>query len=217
MGTQPSKKIKPYTSSNEEIVNVTNKLIKNEDFDKYMELNLLFKDNLEALIDSLKCFICMTNFINLSPSCGHMGICDTCYRNKNFRYRHNCPICKEDIMYVNIILPFSENEVKIDKLKLLRIINNIDIKNIKDTNISKKITEMKINNNNLNLEIKNNEDLIQKFKEIKLENYHLQRQYNKLTRMNDILKNKINIRQNKASNLKLKLKKMPGPYVIKDI
>lgn len=209
MGLRPSKVI-PYISSDQQIESVTNRLIDNGEFDKYMEMNLIYKDNLEALIDSLKCFICMTNYINLTPSCGHMGICDKCYRNKNFRYRHNCPICKRHVSYVDIILPFSEDTIKIDKLKLIKIIENVNTKNIKDDKISKKLKNMKF-------ELENRDDLSEKFKRVKVENHRLQTQYNKLTKLNDILKNKVNIRYQKSLKLKSKLKPKTNNYVIQDI
>ena len=209
MGLRPSKVI-PYISSDQQIESVTNRLIDNGEFDKYMEMNLIYKDNLEALIDSLKCFICMTNYINLTPSCGHMGICDKCYRNKNFRYRHNCPICKRHVSYVDIILPFSEDTIKIDKLKLIKIIENVNTKNIKDDKISKKLKNMKF-------ELENRDDLSEKFKRVKVENHRLQTQYNKLTKLNDILKNKVNIRYQKSLKLKSKLKQKTNNYVIQDI
>lgn len=209
MGLRPSKVI-PYISSDQQIESVTNRLIDNGEFDKYMEMNLIYKDNLEALIDSLKCFICMTNYINLTPSCGHMGICDKCYRNKNFRYRHNCPICKRHVSYVDIILPFSEDTIKIDKLKLIKIIENVNTKNIKDDKISKKLKNMKF-------ELENKDDLSEKFKRVKVENHRLQTQYNKLTKLNDILKNKVNIRYQKSLKLKSKLKPKTNNYVIQDI
>ena len=209
MGMRPSK-VKPYISPDQEIEAVTNKLIDNGEFDKYMEMNFIYKDNLEALIDSLKCFICMTNYVNLSPSCGHMGICDKCYRNKNFRYKHNCPICKSHVSYVDIILPFSEGEIKIDKLKLIKIIENVDNKNIKNEKISKKLKNMKF-------ELENNENLSQKFKRVKVENHRLQTEYNKLSKLNDILKNKVNIRYQKSLKLKSKLKPKTNNYVIQDI
>lgn len=209
MGLRPSKVI-PYISPDQQIESVTNRLIHNGEFDKYMEMNLIYKDNLEALIDSLKCFICMTNYINLTPSCGHMGICDKCYRNKNFRYRHNCPICKRHVSYVDIILPFSEDTIKIDKLKLIKIIENVNTKNIKDDKISKKLKNMKF-------ELENKDDLSEKFKRVKVENHRLQIQYNKLSKLNDILKNKINIRYQKSLKLKSKLKPKTNNYVIQDI
>jgi len=205
-----SSKVEHYISSNEDIETVTNKLINNSNFEKYMEINLLYKDNLESLINSLKCFICMTNYINLSPSCGHMGICDKCYRNKNFNYKHTCPICKNNVSYIKIILPFSEDEVKIDKLNLLKIIQNIDIKNIKDDSTSSKIQEIKS-------ELESKEDLTKKFKKIKLENYHLKRQYNKISKLNKILKNKVDIRYKKTLSLKTKLVPKIKSYIVKDI
>jgi len=197
MGIHQSK-VKPYISSNEEIETFTNNLIKTSNFDKYMEMNLLYKDNLESLIDSLKCYICMTNYVNLSPSCGHMGICDKCYRNKNFNYRHTCAICKKHVSYIDIILPFSEDEFKIDKINLFKIIENVDTKNIKDNLISTKIQ-------NIKSELDSNEDLTKKFKKIKLENYHLKKQYNKINKLNDILRNKVDIRYKKSLSLKTKL------------
>lgn len=209
MGLRPSK-VKPYISPDQEIESVTNKLIDNGEFDKYMEMNLIYKDNLEALMDSLKCFICMTNYVNLSPSCGHMGICDKCYRNKNFKYRHKCPICKKHVSYVDIILPFSEDEIKIDKLKLIKIIENVDYKNIKDDKISKKLK-------NIKFELENNGILSEKFKRVKVENHRLQVQYNKLSKLNDILKNKVNIRYQKSLTLKSKLKPKTNNYVVQDI
>jgi hypothetical protein len=209
MGLRPSKVI-PYISPDQQIESITNRLIDNGEFDKYMEMNLIYKDNLEALIDSLKCFICMTNYINLTPSCGHMGICDKCYRNKNFRYRHNCPICKRHVSYVDIILPFSEDTIKIDKLKLIKIIENVNTKNIKDDKISKKLKNMKF-------ELENRDDLSEKFKRVKVENHRLKTQYNKLTKLNDILKNKVNIRYQKSLKLKSKLKPKTNNYVIQDI
>ena len=219
-----SSKVEHCISSNEDIETVTNKLIKSSNFDKYMEMNLLYKDNLESLIDSLKCFICMTNYVNLSPSCGHMGICDKCYRNKNFKYRHTCPICKKHVSYINIILPFSEDEVKIDKLKLLKIIENVDTKNIKDKLVLIKVqnikTELKSKEDltkKFKTELKSKEDLTKKFKKIKLENYNLKKQYNKINILNNILKNKVDIRYKKSLSLKTKLVPKINNYTVKDI
>ena len=43
----------------------------------------------------------------------------------------------------------------------------------------------------MKFELENNENLSQKFKRVKVENHRLQTQYNKLSKLNDILKDPI--------------------------
>ena len=114
------------------------------------------------------------------------------------------------VSYVDIILPFSEDTIKIDKLKLIKIIENVNTKNIKDDKILKKLKNMKF-------ELENRDDLSEKFKKVKVENHRLQIQYNKLSKLNDILKNKVNIRYQKSLKLKSKLKPKTNNYVNQDI
>lgn len=183
MGARPTR-INSIFPRDENII-IKNSLI-NHDFEKYMEITLLYKENLDALIDSLKCYICMTNYITKAPTCGHMGICNKCYSNKNFNYRKKCAICKKNIQYINLILPFSEHNTNINNSKLIEICQDINIKNIKNQNIKNKIINIK---NDINIFTHLNEES----KKIKKDNYILKIEYNKLLRLNTILKNKVNI------------------------
>ncbi len=183
MGAHPGKKnsVSPH---NQKLV-IRNSLL-NLNFEQYMEITLLYKENLDALIDSFKCYICMTNYITKAPTCGHMGICNKCYSNENFNYRKKCAICKKNIQYINLILPFSEHNTKINNSKLIEICQDFNINNIKNQNIKNKVINIK---NDINIFTHLNEES----KKIKKDNYILNIEYNKLLRLNTILKNKVNI------------------------
>ena len=74
-------KINPINYHDEEqTTNLIRQNYKNSEFDKYLNLVFLYKDNLETLINSFKCYICMTNYVELIPTCGHVGICNKCYK-----------------------------------------------------------------------------------------------------------------------------------------
>lgn len=198
-------KIKPINYHDEQqTTNLIRQNYKNSDFDKYLNLVFLYKDNLENLINSFKCYICMTSYVELIPTCGHVGICNKCYNNRYFYYRNNCSICKKDIRYNPIILPFSKEEVKCDHINLFKLFEKDEIKKVKCKNNRQKINQLQTQENEYEREMIKNNEFEVKYLEISNNNNILEKKYKKLLDLNRLLKNKINLQSKKNRNLRIK-------------
>lgn len=59
------------------------------------------------LQESFKCVVCVNNWINYIQTCGHLGFCTECYKNKKNKFTKKCVLCKQSCTYMKIILPFT--------------------------------------------------------------------------------------------------------------
>merc|ERR1712070_1084102 len=85
----------------------------------YYDTKIKFLDEntkYNKLKDSFKCIVCMDNFIDYIPSCGHNGCCIKCYNKLNDKFKDNCLICKQNCKYNRIFLPFEKDCVISDNL-----------------------------------------------------------------------------------------------------
>ncbi len=101
--------------------------IRESKLSEYEDIIKTYENNYNSLKNAFRCMICMENIINLSPTCGHMGICFECYNLPRLgAYRRKCIICKDIIKYNKIIFPFIIEEQKINNFYNLNIENTID-------------------------------------------------------------------------------------------
>tara|TARA_B100001057_G_C22682545_1_gene884341 strand:- start:121 stop:852 length:732 start_codon:yes stop_codon:yes gene_type:complete len=101
--------------------------IKESKLNEYQNIITTYENNYNTLKNAFRCMICMENIMNLSPTCGHMGICLQCYNLPRLgAYRRKCIICKNIIKYNKIIFPFTIEEQKINNFYNLNIENTID-------------------------------------------------------------------------------------------
>mgnify|MGYP001364248046 CR=1 FL=1 len=115
------------------LINRYNKTLE-EQFSKNKLLQeelLEYKTKYESLKNNYKCIICFDNYVNVIPSCGHIGLCKFCL--DNLQNKKICVICKENIKYIEIFLPY--NIEKIDEFGEIVIENKI-ITNYIENNIA---------------------------------------------------------------------------------
>lgn len=121
-----------------------------------------YKENFNNINESFKCSICMDNYIDLTPSCGHMGICNQCYNNRSFISKNKCILCRKNVKYIKLFLPYSFNNKKITSVNKLSknhfnffINENINELTIINDELKEKYYEKSQEINNLNYIIKN--------------------------------------------------------------
>ena len=150
-----------------------------------------YKENFNNINECFKCSICMNNYIDLTPTCGHMGICNECYNNRSFIFKNKCILCKKHVRYIKIFLPYSFNNGKITNVNKLTHnhissflndnINELTIINEKlKKKYSKRLNEIKdLNYVIKNVDNKNNilekelKIIKNKYKDISIENIKL--------------------------------------------
>ena len=157
--------------------------------DKANKILSLYIKNFDELNESFNCMICLMKPINYTPSCGHMGICEECNEIlKNTNHSRKCMICKKNIRYNKVILPFTKNMIDRNSFKINQAPENLEIKN-KFNNISVNIIEdFKYEATKLSSQInvldKNYYNNLSKLKNVRSE-------YNELRTKKDFLENNI--------------------------
>ena len=69
----------------------------------------LYKNKYDSLKNNFKCIICMDEYVNFIPNCGHVGLCKEC--KNNLVDKRRCVICKENIKYIEIFLPYNLEKI----------------------------------------------------------------------------------------------------------
>lgn len=69
----------------------------------------IYKNKYDSLKNNFKCVICMDEYVNFIPNCGHVGLCKECLGN--LVDKRKCVICKENIKYIEIFLPYNVEKI----------------------------------------------------------------------------------------------------------
>jgi hypothetical protein len=127
----------------------------------------IYKNKYESLKNNFKCLICMDDYVDYIPNCGHVGLCIEC--KNNLVDKRKCVICKQNIKYIKIFLPYNVEKVDCDIGEIL--VENSIITDFSGGNFIK--NELKTYKNTIkSLEYVNqelviaNESLLNKVKEI---------------------------------------------------
>ncbi len=166
----------------------------------------IYKNKYQSLKNNFRCIICMEDYVDYIPNCGHVGLCKNCVYN--LADKRKCVICKRNIKYIEIFLPYS-----IEKIDILGeiIIENSRIIDFHRDNFLKE--ELEIYKNTIKtlehknkMLIKNNEYLLYEVKEIEnAKKNFLYKKFLTLIKEIDFLK-KNNMQNNIQNNMQKKSK-----------
>ena len=118
------------------------------------EENLHYKNQYNIFKNNFNCIICLDNYIEYIPTCGHMGLCVSCKTKLNSRkVESRCVICTKKIKYIKMFMSFSlesidDKDIYIENKDITEFNSLKFLKNeIKET--QKTIDLLEISNNKL--------------------------------------------------------------------